>query len=136
MTQGEVVELEIPSAPEYVGIVRQAVEGIARRMRFDAAQVEDLKLAVGEACTNAVKYSCHREGSPNVMVRCVVCPEALVVEIRNSIAESPSPEVPDEPDLDREGGLGLYMMQQLVDQVDLSWETDTAVVKLLKRLTR
>ena len=135
LRHGEVVELEIPSAPEYVGIVRQAVEGIARRMSFDASQVDDLKLAVGEACTNAVKYGRNHDGSSNVTVRCVVCCEALVVEVRNKIDESPSPQVPAEPDLDKEGGLGLYIMQQLVDEVDLSWETDTACVKLMKRLS-
>ena len=134
MRQGEVVELEIPSAPEYVGIVRQAVEGIARRMCFDVTQVEDLKLAVGEACTNAVKYGHNHDGASSVMIRCVVCCEALVVEVRNKVHESASLEVPDQPDLDKEGGLGLYIMQQLVDEVDLSWETDTACVKLLKRL--
>ena len=134
MRQGEAVELEIPSAPEYVAIVRQAVEGVARRMRFDAGQIEDLKIAVGEACTNAVKYGCKQQGNGNVLVRCIVCSDALIVEIRNSIVECESPEVPCEPDLDKEGGLGLYLMRQLVDEVDLTWESEMAVVKLLKRL--
>ena len=134
MRQGEAVELEIPSAPEYVAIVRQAVEGIARRMNFDTSQIEDLKLAVGEACTNAVKYGCKQNGDGNVVVRCVVCTDGLLVMIRNPVAECQSPQVPDQPDPTREGGLGLYLMRQLVDEVDLSWETETATVTLLKRL--
>ncbi len=134
MRQGEAVELEIPSAPEYVAIVRQAVEGIARRMRFDAGQIEDLKIAVGEACTNAVKYGSKQQGNGNVLVRCIVCSDALIVEIRNSIVECESPEVPCKPDPGKEGGLGLYLMRQLVDEVDLTWESETAIVKLLKRL--
>ncbi|OFX18069.1 MAG: hypothetical protein A2Z18_07770 [Armatimonadetes bacterium RBG_16_58_9] len=134
LRQGEAIELEIPSAPEYVAIVRQAVEGIARRMNFDATQIEELKLAVGEACTNAVKYGCKRKGDGNVVVRCVVCADGLLVVIRNPVAECESPQVPDKPDPTTEGGLGLYLIQHLVDEVNLSWESETATVTLLKRL--
>lgn len=127
------MELEIPSAPEYVSIVRRAVEGIARRMDFAPAQVEDIKLAVGEACANAVKYACPGEEGNQVGVRCVVAAEGLMVEIRNSISECASPEVPAQPDLSREGGLGLYLIKQLVDEVDICWERETAIVRMLKR---
>lgn len=134
MRQGEVVELEIPSAPEYVSIVRQAVAGIAQRMPFGAGQIEDLKIAVGEACTNAIKHGCPGEAANHVIVRCMVHDDGLRVEVRNSITNCPSPVVPNKPDLSKEGGLGLYLMQQLVDEVDLCWEIDTATVKLTKLL--
>lgn len=133
MRQGEVVELEIPSAPEYVLIVRQAVEGLARRMDFAPAQVEDIKLAVGEACTNAVKYACPKDEGSHVGVKCVVAADGLMVEIRNSIAGFDFPEVPTQPDLSREGGLGLYLIKQLVDEVHICWERETATVRMLKR---
>jgi serine/threonine-protein kinase RsbW len=134
LRNGEVVELEIPSAPEYVAIVRHAVEGIAHRMQFDDAQIEDLKLAVGEACTNAIKHGCSREDDSNVAIRCVVADDGLVVEIRNSIAGCRFPGVPANPDLQREGGLGLYLIRQLVDEVDFDWNHNTAVVRMLKKL--
>ncbi|MCX8053271.1 MAG: ATP-binding protein [Armatimonadetes bacterium] len=134
MKKGEVVELEIPSAPEYVSIVRSAVEGIAKRMCFDADQIEDLKIAVGEACTNAIKYGCPRDDVHNVDIRCVVCEDGLLVEVRNNVVGCCRLEVPDHPDLAREGGLGLYLIRHLVDQVDFEWNHDTATVKMLKRL--
>lgn len=133
MRQGEVVELEIPSSPEYVAIARQAVEGVARRMDFASSQIDDLKLAVGEACTNAVKYGCPREDAHYVGIRCTVCHDGLLVEVRNNIADCESPNVPSEPDLGREGGLGLYLINELVDKVDFEWNDDTAVVKMLMR---
>ena len=132
MRQGEVVELEIPGAPEYVAIARQAAEGIARRMSFPASQVEDLKLAVGEACTNAVKHGCPHNGRSSVVIRYVVQADGLMVEIRNHIAEGCSPQAPGSPDFNKEGGLGLYLMHQLVDEVDLSWDDETATVRLTK----
>jgi serine/threonine-protein kinase RsbW len=132
---GEVVEMEIPSAPEYVAIVRRMVEGIARRMSFDTGQVEDLKLAVGEACTNAVRHGCPKNGSGNVEIRFVVMQAALLVEVTNGIQGCESPSLCAEPDLGKEGGLGLYIIRQLVDEVDILWQDETATVKMLKRLS-
>ncbi len=134
MKQGQIVELEIPSSPEYVAIVRQAVEGIARRMDFDDVQIDDLKLAVGEACTNAVRHGCVRDGLQHVAVRCTVMNEGLSVEIRNDIEDCELPDVPVTPDVTREGGFGLYMIRKLMDEVDIVWEPETAVVRMLKRL--
>lgn len=134
MRQGEVVELEIPSAPEYVSIVRRAVEGIAQRMQFGEIQIQDLKVAVGEACTNAIKYGCPKDDLHNVGIRCEVQSDGLMVEIRNNTSECVSPRVPIQPDLGREGGLGLFLIRQLMDEVDFRWEDRTAIVKMLKRL--
>lgn len=135
MRNGEIVELEIPSSPEYVSIVRQAVEGIAKRMEFGMTQIEDLKVAVGEACTNAVKYGCPRGDAHNVEIRCVVHPTGLEIEIRNNIQGCECPRVPAHPDLTREGGLGLYLMHELMDEVDISWDKEMAVVRMFKALT-
>ena len=135
MRNGEVVEMEIPAAPEYVAIVRRTVEGIARRMSFDTAQIEDLKLAVGEACTNAVRHGCPRNGTSNVGIRFVVMPAALLVEVTNGIGDCESPSLCAEPDLGKEGGLGLYIIRQLVDEVDFLWQDETATIKMLKRLS-
>ena len=134
MKQGQVVELEVPSSPEYVAIVRQAVEGIARRMDFDEVQIEDLKLAVGEACTNAVRHGCAKDELQHIAIRCTVLTDGLSVEIRNGIADCDVPLVPVKPDLTREGGLGLYLIRKLMDEVDIVWEPETAVVRMLKRL--
>lgn len=134
MKQGQVVELEIPSSPEYVSIVRHAVEGIARRMNFDDVQIEDLKLAVGEACTNAVRHGCAKDELQHIAVRCMILNDGLSVEIRNEIANCDVPLVPVDPDPNREGGLGLYLIRKLMDEVDIVWEPETAVVKMLKKL--
>jgi len=134
LKQGHIVELEIPNSPEYVAIVRQAVEGIARRMDFNEAQIDDLKLAVGEACTNAVRHGCVKDERQHIAVRCMVQNDGLSVEIRNDISDCELPCVPVQPDLTREGGLGLYLIRKLMDEVDIIWEPETAVVKMHKKL--
>ena len=48
------VELSIPARSAYVGVVRLAIGALARAVRLDEEVVEDLRIAVSEACTNAV----------------------------------------------------------------------------------
>ena len=134
MRQGEVMLLEIPSSTEYVSIARRAIEGIARRMTFTANEVEEIKLAVGEACTNAVKYG-PAVDSPNVEIRCSVHPDGLSVEIRNATPYRVHPHIPTKLDTSRESGRGLYMMSRLVDEVDMKWERRSATIKLFKKLS-
>lgn len=135
MKEGEVIELEIPSEPEYVSVVRRAIEGIAQRMRFNDLQIEDLKVAVGEACTNAVKYGCPKNSSHGVTIRCVIKPDGLLVEVRNNISGCSAPTIPGEPDLGKEGGLGLYLIRALMDDVSLEWKGETAIVRMVKRIS-
>jgi serine/threonine-protein kinase RsbW len=48
------VELEIPPRSAYVRVVRLAFTMLARQAQFDEDRVDDLKIAISEACTNAV----------------------------------------------------------------------------------
>jgi serine/threonine-protein kinase RsbW len=49
-----VVRLEIPPRSPYVGVVRLAISSLARAAGLDEEKVDDIKIAVSEACANAV----------------------------------------------------------------------------------
>lgn len=61
------VEIEIPSRSVYVGVVRLALAALARTAGLSEESVDDLKIAVGEACANAVIVN--EETAPDVPVR-------------------------------------------------------------------
>ena len=48
------VRLEIPPRSPYVGVVRLAISSLARSAGLDEEKVDDIKIAVSEACANAV----------------------------------------------------------------------------------
>lgn len=48
------VQLEIPSRPEYVGVVRLAIASLARQVGMEEEAVDELRIALSEACTTAV----------------------------------------------------------------------------------
>lgn len=54
MQPGDVVRLRVPAATAFVGVARSLAAGVATRLDFDLDHVEDLRLAVSEACSIAL----------------------------------------------------------------------------------
>lgn len=130
--QAETVQLLIPCRPEYVGVARLAVLGIASRMPFSYDEVEDVRLAVGEACTHAVE----RAGVTAATIRIVstVAVDSLTIEISDDVAEADAAAPTEEARLLEEAGvdqqgLGALLMEILVDKVEI--ETTTAGTRVL-----
>ncbi len=48
------VELRMPAEGAYVSVLRTTAAGLAARLGFDLSQIEDLRVAVGEACALAL----------------------------------------------------------------------------------
>jgi serine/threonine-protein kinase RsbW len=134
-THAEIVQLVIPCRPEYVGVARLAVLGIASRMPFSYDEVEDVRLAVGEACTRAIE----RAGSHPATIRIVstVAPHALTIEINDNVAESDIAAPMEEAKLLEEAGvdqqgLGALLMEILVDEVKIETASTGTRVLLTK----
>ena len=53
----ETIKMEIASNPQYVSVIRLTTSGIANKIGFCLEDIEDIKVAVSEACTNAIKHS-------------------------------------------------------------------------------
>lgn len=60
--QCDLIEMKVPAKPEYVGVIRLTVSGIANRIGYTYDDIEDIKIAVAEACTNVVEHAYEGEG--------------------------------------------------------------------------
>src|SRR4029078_8745083 len=60
------VKLTLPARPENVAVVRHVLGACAESMRLPDELIEDLRLAVTEACTNVVRHA-YPEGVPGVV---------------------------------------------------------------------
>ena len=136
MTTREVV-LEIPARLDYLAVVRLVVATAASLdPPLSDSRLEDLRLAVSEACSNAVKAHA-KEASPEpVTIRCHVGPESFIVEITDHGPGfdpdelSVLPEVTDPERLDHEGGLGIPLIKVLADRASFRQHQNGMAVKM------
>lgn len=129
--ENAVVTLSIPCAPEYVGTARLTILGVASRMGFSYDQIEDIRLAVGEACANAIERSgggrngsapaapAHEPGT--ITIRSHVEGAKLTVEVEDRASAEAEEANVERPAVEIDGmnshELGALLMEILVDEV-------------------
>ena len=120
------VEMKIPAKPEYVGVIRLTISGIASRMGYTYEEIEDIKIAVSEACTNAVQHAYPDEESGEVIVGFGIYEDKLETMVADSGKSFDFLQTKNElgpytesstVDQLSEGGLGLYLIETLMDEV-------------------
>lgn len=118
------LELSIPSRAEYIAVVRLVVSSLAMARRALADErIDDLKLAVSEACTNAIEANSSVPGGAPVVVSCWEAQERFEVCIADAGSGfdpdqlPPHPPVTDPDRLNFERGLGIPLIRSLVDDV-------------------
>lgn len=119
----ERVAMTIPARPEYVGVVRLAAAAIAGRMAFGYDEVEDLKVAVSEACSEAIL-----NGGTEVEIQFGVGPDRLEVQVAGGVGQ--------EETRGQESELGLLLMRVLMDEVRTEREGARQILRLVKRLSK
>jgi serine/threonine-protein kinase RsbW len=126
------VELKIPARPEYVGVARLAILGVASRMRFSYDEVEDIRLAVGEACTTAVEWAAkNSHQDTDVVVRSTIAESTLTVEIIDEAGVREEPADSESRETDPES-LGALLITLLVDEVSVSSRDGGTCVTMIK----
>ena len=137
---GRVIELEIPARAEFVALARLVVSALASADSGLADErIDDLKLAVSEACTNAIEAHDAAGTDERVLVRCWADADALEVCVEDRGMGFDPAQLPDHPpvtDPDRlkfERGLGIPLIRALVDEVEFSPTGDGTAVRLVMR---
>jgi len=98
-----------------------------------------VEMAVDEACTNIIEHAYGGEGRGDIECTCQVSSDGLTVRLRDYGRPFDPSSVP-EPDINaglderREGGLGLYLIRKLMDEVRFEFTPDSGnVLTMVKR---
>ncbi len=140
------VTLQLPCRYSYLRMIRQSVTDISARSGLTEFQTAQLEMAVDEACANVIEHSyggergASRPDHPGLRINLMQCRDRVVVEIYDRGAgfdvDKQRPISPDEyVAAQRERGLGLYIIQKFVD--DLQYERGGSAgncLRLTKRL--
>lgn len=119
------VEISVPPRPELVALVRHVVGATARMGGLTPDAVEYAKLAVSEACTNAVVMTARARRSDPVNVTAELEGDRLRVVVTDRGEYPEDGEIVEEVeptslDFTFERGLSLPLIQGLVDDLDIA----------------
>ena len=135
------IELIIPCIPDYVGVVRLAISGIATRQNLPVEEIEDLKIAVSEACSNAVQYA-HNENREleKIWINFRIHDTKLEITVKDTgkgfdmkkVQDKKSSEI--EKPMDSSLGLGITFIKSLMDVVEFQSNDQGTTVTMVKYL--
>jgi serine/threonine-protein kinase RsbW len=132
--------LHVPSATQNLAMIRDFVASVGQQAGLGDDDVAKLELAVDEACTNVIEHAHHGDITKDVIVRATFDETTLRLEVLDS-GKGFDPTAQGPADLARlvhdrrSGGLGLTVMQTLMDEV--SYEIvpgDKNRLRMVKRL--
>ncbi|MYW70338.1 ATP-binding protein [Streptomyces sp. SID8379] len=130
------VELRFSPLPEHVRTARLVAAAVARRAGVDEAVLDEVRLAVGEACSRAVGL--HQAGGISAPVRVALVEEEkqFSIEVGDEASHAPTGGVPgargalDEADAEGEDEMGLAVISGLVDDVQVTADADGGLIRM------
>ncbi len=121
----------VPGRPEHICTVRLAVGSVAASAGFDVEDIEDIKMAAGEACQ---LVSCHEmEGyAKEYTVECETEPGKITLNVINRSHELMEKTNKRCIDCPNEGEIGKLLIRSLMDSVEVVCDDDKKIITMTK----
>lgn len=122
-------ELRIPTRTEYLELIRDFVSKVAGKAGMGRELADELELAVDEACANVMLHAHHLDSSKQIRVLVGLQGTKLMVRVTDEGERFDPTRVP-QPDLEqhlsehRVGGLGIYLIRRLMDEVQYALDAE------------
>jgi serine/threonine-protein kinase RsbW len=140
----EAVEIRVPNRLRYLPVLAEFVGGICRTYEVPDEDIEDILLAVDEACTNIMKYA-YQVGPINFFKLRISLDRKLVqIDIIDQGTKFNPLEIPP-PDMkgvtgegkEKDLGLGIYMMKKVMDDIRYRYSPNEGNhLTLVKRISQ
>jgi serine/threonine-protein kinase RsbW len=138
------IEISLPNKIGYERIAMACSASFAKIVGFLPERIEDLKTAVSEACLNAMEHGNKNHPERRVIVTMNYRDHVFSVSVVDEgEGMNENPEIPKKPDIEKKiedletpRGLGLFLIEQLVDQVEYNKMTNEGhMVRMVLKLT-
>lgn len=126
----DLISMNMSVNPDFISVIRLTLSGVASRIGFSLDDIEDMKVCVSEACTNAIKHSKKDE----FQVKFYVYPDRLTIEVLDDgigydIDSLASPDLKNP----KTSGLGIFIIKTLMDEVEIkSCDKCGTIIKMTK----
>ena len=126
----DLISMNMSVNPDFVSVIRLTLSGVASRIGISLDDIEDMKVCVSEACTNAIKHSKKDE----FQVKFYVYPDRLTIEVLDDgigydVDSLASPDLKNP----KTSGLGIFIIKTLMDEVEIkSCDKCGTIIKMTK----
>ncbi|MBD3306984.1 ATP-binding protein [candidate division KSB3 bacterium] len=124
------IVLQTPGEVNYLHRIRDFITGIATESGIDEQDIDNIELAVDEACTNVIEHGYDPEATDkSITIRMEIDASKLVLTIIDQ-GKSFDPRLVQSPDLNhlidmkRDGGLGINLIKRTMDTIDYRTTSD------------
>ncbi|MEJ3743968.1 ATP-binding protein [Actinomycetes bacterium KLBMP 9797] len=122
VTEDDVVLLTVPAEVGYLSVLRTATAGLAARLHFALDEIEDLRIAVDEACAMLLAVATR---NAELDCRFSVTDDALAVEVTVTVVRGAR--------LPAESSFAWKVLTALTTAASASLNDDRATITLLTR---
>ena len=124
------IEISIPSELGYEKVAMVSVETIALKMGFPRERINDLKTAIAEACTNAMEHGNSFLSNLKVLIMLTVFSNHVQISIIDNGHKSVPPTPPDRSKRTDFRGMGMFLITNLVDEVEFQSKKEQNEIKI------
>ena len=112
----DLLTIQIPSDPKYLSIIRTVTAKMGELSGLEETTIEDVKLAIDEACSNVIKHTYRGDISQTILIRFRKSQKGFEVWIEDEGIKV-EPHLVEGRNLDdiRPGGLGVHLIKRAFD---------------------
>ena len=138
-TGAYVTELKLPAVPDYIVVAKRAAASLGLVVGFSVQEIDDLKIAITQACESACAAATQQWGTGNGQLKLIFKsrPRRLEVEVRSvpprAVEQHTVRRARNEAELDYET-IGLNMIRLFVDE--LRYQVDDQTGSLRMRMVK
>ncbi len=132
-------ELKVPAHIDYLADLREFVSRTGKKYGFSEKIIKNFKIAIDEAATNVIRHAYREvEGGGFLLIRALIKKNSLTICLIDQ-GKYFDPKHVQSPDLQRyvqigkRGGLGIFMMRKLMDEVDYRKTEEGNELRLTKQ---
>ncbi|MDY7042102.1 MAG: ATP-binding protein [Chloroflexota bacterium] len=132
--------LTVPAQLDQLITISEFIAHAAHQTNLDERTVFQVQMAVDEACTNIIQHAYQGLESGEITINCHRTNDSFVVTIQDhgrafDPTAVPPPDLSADIEARRVGGLGLYFMRRLMDEVCFEFDEKVGnTVTMTKRI--
>lgn len=130
--------MTVQASTEHLAEVRDFVAKHATDFGFKKQDVDDIRLAVDEAYTNIIKHAYNHDNSKSVDIKLGYNSNTFWISLLDS-GKTFDPSSYEEPDVrqkikqKKRGGVGVYLIKRLMDNVEYTQEGSLNKIRMIKK---